>query len=613
MDALAEGFLQRVQMAVRGGSSVSKTAEWLVNNTKHPLDPTKPWSFHEHEYQIEILNDRTPEMYIRKSGQVGASEMSVRQTLAVAAIRQGIHVIYVLPTAKFASKFAKARFDPVIEASPTLNGMLSRDVDGADQKRLGNSFLYLSGTIGASSAISVPASALICDEIDFCDQVNLSVYNSRLGHLKEHEMFKRRFSTPTTSGRAVDKGFQDGRQSYYAVRHDTCGRVVVPDFFRDSVIPGYDGDNHELRRDDLSNNRIKFGEAWMKCPSCGGVITVGNLADPAKRMWVATFPDREIASYQVSPFDVAAINPVHRTWKTLSDYKLYSDWKNHRVGLPADDSENSILKELLEDDNASGNFSEFGLDPGDMPDDLETVEALTWGCYIGVDVGKTSNIVIGKRDPFDFANPGHRRKMRVLHVERIRQDGEDYLGRRLDFLMRRFGVARNVVDAAPDFTTSMGIVARFPGRAAACRYTGKVRRTEFGLVNAELDDLSGVVTAFRTGSLDEMVRQFNSGMVVLPRMSPDEQDLITKQLCAIKRVPRQTESQDEMDGWIWENTDSVSGDHYAHAINYMLIAESLDDMQLLAQESGIALAGKARPQSRSDLFARPAPTGWKRV
>lgn len=602
MDTLAEGMLSRLRMHVEGGNSVDRLSDWLASNTSSPKDPNKKWSFDGHEYQIEILNDTTPELDARKCSQVGFSEITARQALGIAAIRQGIHIIYTLPTAAFSRVFTKSRVDPVIESSKTLRDMLSKEVDGSEQKRIGNSFVYFRGTIGQQSAISIPASALIHDELDFSDLDNVTTYSSRLGHEAESDIFKRRFSTPTSSGRAIDAGFKEGSQKYYAVRHDPCGKLVIPDFFADSVIPGYDGDTLKLRAEDLRVPRYQFDLAYLKCPDCGKPISQENLINPAKRQWVAKYPERSKASYQVSPFDVAKINPPSRTWRQMGDFKRYADWVNFKCGLTSDDADNSVLPEIFERDNAHGNFYTV---PFFTPKDyIKGDEPMLWGTYAGLDVGKTSWFTVGIREPYNWAHPSERRRMKVLYVERIEQNGEDWLNERLGQLIQLFGISKLVVDAAPDFTTSMGIVRRFPGLAYACRYVPNVRRTENGLVNSEADELSGVVQSYRTGTLDDLVKELNEGGMILPQMPEEERDTLTKHLKSLKKAPKvNDQGEADPDKMVWETVGN-DGDHYAHSLNYLRIAESLDEITS-SREFGYALAGTARTKGGED------PNNWR--
>lgn len=602
LDPLAGGLLSRLTMHVEGGNSVDRLSDWLVNNTSSPKDPNKKWSFAGHEYQIEILNDVTPQLNARKCSQVGFSEITARQALGISAIRQGIHIIYTLPTAAFSRVFTKSRIDPVIESSKTLRDMLSKDVDGSDQKRIGNSFIYFRGTIGQQSAISIPASALIHDELDFSDLDNVTTYSSRLGHEQEENIFKRQFSTPTASGRAIDAEFKKGSQKYYAVRHDPCGQVVVPDFFRDLVVPGYDDEISKFRAEDLRVPTFQVDLAHLRCPGCGKPISQENLINPEKRMWVATYPDRGIASYQVSPFDVAVINPPSRTLRQIGDFKRYADWVNFKLGLTSDDAENSILPAIFEQDNQYGNFYSYEWTPPG-PYDPEC-EPRFYGCYAGLDVGKTSWFTVGIREPYDFGNPAKRRKMVILYAERIHQDGNDWLGERTGQLLRLFGINRLVIDAGPDFTTSMGLVQRYPGQVFACRYAPSVRRTKEGLMNSELDELSGVVTTYRTGSLDDTVKSLNTGMTVLPRMPEDEKTIMVAHLKSLKKAPKVNDAGEvDPDKMVWE-TIGNDGDHYAHSLNYLHIAESLD-VAGVNKEFGFAMAGKARTKGGDD------PGNWR--
>jgi hypothetical protein len=140
-------------------------AEWICKNTADPRNSAKPFSFKSHEYQIGILNDTHPFVAVRKATQCGQSEASVRLALAICAKFSNISAIYVLPSIRFATKFSMARCDPVIEASRKLKALANRDVSSSELKKIGSSFLYFTGAAQNSSAISIPARALIADRL----------------------------------------------------------------------------------------------------------------------------------------------------------------------------------------------------------------------------------------------------------------------------------------------------------------------------------------------------------------------------------------------------------------------------------------------------------------
>lgn len=190
-------YLSRLSAQLKEVRDMSQIPEWLQTHTRAPDNQDKNFSFKGHEFQIEMISDPAPVSAIKKCSQVGASEIWFRFVLAYMAIYRSVNLIYVLPTLGFVRKVAKGRIDPVINNSPTLKGMVNRQVNSTDLKQILNSFLYMAGASSKSSGISVPAKGVIKDEVDFCDQAILSTFASRMGHNDAADVLDRSFSTPT--------------------------------------------------------------------------------------------------------------------------------------------------------------------------------------------------------------------------------------------------------------------------------------------------------------------------------------------------------------------------------------------------------------------------------
>ena len=107
-DAIGENLLAQLHAEVKGAADFSQLAPWLANNTSDPRDPDKPWTFAEHEYQIDILNSTHHEEFYQKCSQVGASELFVRMKLAMLGVAKAMTIIYVLPTRTFAFGLPRA-------------------------------------------------------------------------------------------------------------------------------------------------------------------------------------------------------------------------------------------------------------------------------------------------------------------------------------------------------------------------------------------------------------------------------------------------------------------------------------------------------------------------
>ena len=580
-------YLDRIRSQATNVFDLSQIPRWLEKNTRNPMDVDRKWNFKGHEYQIDILKDMSDEVVAQKCSQVGASELWVRLMVAMLGLAKSMTIIYVLPTSGFARKFSKARIDPVIQQSPLLRDLINKDVDSSELKQLGNNFLYIAGSYGQSSARSVPASGRFQDEVDFCNQTTLTTFNSRLGHNKPGEYYKRSFSTPTVDKFGINGMFEDSSKAHYTVKCDCCHEWVAPNFMEDVEIPGYDGNLFTFEKEDLSNPFVEIDNAFIRCPSCKGPINWESILNPETRQWVHEYPDRLKHGYQIIPIDVPEVNPIARTLRQISEYDRKKDWVNFKVGYPFADAETSFLQDVI-DKYATKNAER-------KPDDDETDLSLAKNTAFGLDVGKTSWFTV-------LANIEG--ETRCIYYERIRQDGDNYLGKRVQLLIKVFGCQKGVVDAGPDISVSKYLVEKEPeGRVWACYY---VRQQKGTLANYKLNEIEGIVTANRTGCFDSMAKRVNSGKTTFTK-SPELATAKTH-MSNVKRVDSRNDQGEQLSSWV-----ATGEDHYAHSLNYAHIAM---DMLLEGSSTGavpsLPLVKKRAMRSESkESLEIPDPLGLK--
>ena len=589
--AIGENFLATLHSSVHGAQDFSQLSRWLEQNTKHPMRPKENWTFAEHEYQIDILNSTWHEEFYQKCSQVGASELFVRMKLAMLGISEALTVIYVLPTSKFAMRFCKGRIDPVIELSAALKALRNKDVDSSEMKQFGHSFLYVTGSFGQSTAISVPAQALFWDEMDFCNQKNLTTFRSRMGHVKEDDLwFVRGFSTPTVYDYGVNAYFKKGSQGHYGCWCNHCRDFVQVDFFRDLVVPGFNRDLREWDKEDVDDPDLNIDACFFRCNTCRQEIPWANFLDPQKRHWIHKFNDRTIRSRQIAPFDVPAINAPARTLRQVKEYEVKGDWVNFKVGVPYEDASSSFLVESgvwtagaeaappLSHRELAQLVSEKALE--DMTPYLEWLWAqpqMGSSCTIGMDVGKTSWIVIMHHD-----GSGGRR---VIYAERAQASNGSLLHRYL-YLFHTFGCLVGVVDAGPDFTLSSSIVRALPGVVFACYYAS-AKDGQLQRLHVKPDE--GVVSVLRTRTFDILVERFNSASLQFAKLR--EQQAIKSHLQAVKRVTEMVDDGEKgnKERAKWVSTDD---DHFAHGTLYADVAGDLlfsyDGIKAMETGKGLA-------------------------
>lgn len=553
MAQFAENYTDRFRRALDATGDLSHTSRWIVRNTAHPKKDKTKWSFQHHEYQVDIVNDSARRICAKKCSQVGFTELSVRSTLSFLALVQNSTAIYTVPTAGFARMFSKQRIDTVIDKSDTLKSLRNRDVDSSEMKQLGDSFLYLKGTMGQGSAISIPADLVVQDEVDFSDQQVLTTYASRLGHAEADEKtgekgYMRKFSTPTVGGYGISLEYERSSQARYAIKHDECQQWTMPEFLDDVVIPGFDDSFRKFESEDLLNPMYKVGEAFLKCTRCGGMITQKNLCDPEKRSWIHAFPDRDYHGYMIYPYDVPHVNPIGSTIKTMSEYDRKADFVNFKIGVEYEDQENSFLRSVIQ------RATQLRWTPPEVGANYTIA---------GLDQGKTSWLLIGKPDG---------RKVSIIYAERIRQDGDDNLGKTVLKRLKEFGVSLMVMDAGPDYTTAFSLAAKARhNQVYRCEYVNKPSPTQKR--NCWYDEEEQIVKAYRTGTLDDAAKRVNAGHFLFPQH--EETRLITQHLSNIKRIVVQAADGEPIGRWVKAGTGPAGEDHYAHALNYLNMAATM--------------------------------------
>lgn len=545
-------------------------ARWIAENTRDPKNPLRNWSYLNHEWQLGVLDCEKNLIAVQKSAQVGCSELIVRLLIGVSTVSGPVNCIYVLPSAGFARKFVASRVDPVIKNSPIVRSLVSRETNNLEIKQIGDSFVFFGGAQNESQSISTPASVLLIDELNFCLPSILSVYSSRLEHCLPGEDYRVRFSTPTLPGFGISKLLEDGDYRQYLCRHDGCGQWVSLSPWADIVVPGFPGALIDFTKRDAESPEVHVKQAWVKCPSCGDPIGQENLANPEKRIWVAKYPARDEASFQVTPLDCPVINPPAKIAGKVKTYSRHVDFLNYGLGTPASDAESMVLLDALERGRV-----EAAVNPN--------VGAT--GTLMGVDVGTVSHLVVGK------AVGG---RLRTIWAERILQTGENVLQETIKTRMKQFGTTRLVIDSQPDLTVPRAMVSwGWMGQVLASYFvTGGGPKT---LDLMTVDEEQGVVKVARTRTFDEFVKDLNNNTILLLREHP-EIELIISHLSKLRRI----KGEDEADGQIkarWVSTDDE--DHYAFALLYLYVAHrSMDSASAYSTGAAAVLASKLISRAR---------------
>lgn len=539
-------LVERLRMRLDREAGMQKLDETVE---KYGYANGAPWSFHDHEFQREIIKDTSSRISVRKCSQVGLSEVMVQKLLAMAASLRHVRIIFTLPTKDMAVAFSKDRIDGAIDQSEFYAGMVEKASNSASQKKIGSCMVYIAGSFGANSAISVPAEILIHDEVDFSNQVVLGKLNSRIRHAsivddQGYRGLKYMFSTPTVDGYGIDLTFQKGTKKYYFVKCKCCETWQNPQFASDFVIPGFDESMDQFSREHAFDAKLQLDEAKILCPKCKKDL-FPSLIDPARRQWVALHPDRHEQSYQVNPWDVPQYNTPSQIVRQMQDYPLKSDFYNFVLGLPYSDADNSFITDEV-----------YKLSVRTVTPMPYLAALVTSHTVMGMDIGKVCHLTV--------AIPVGT-KLHIVWAEKITNNRNTPAAPEILKRFDHYRCAFMCIDSLPDITLVNTLLqARQDIRAIV--YV----RSISGPNIFEEKTSEPVVNVDRTKSLTYLLNKHNSQEIQYP-----SSDVITNEIFDHLKTTKKIRKQN-VDGSFTELFQTTSSnDHWVHSVHYAMLAAEI--------------------------------------
>lgn len=549
MDVVARenGKFSQFRSMVLGRYHRSKTSltpsEWIAKHTRHN---GIPFSFLHHEYQIMPVNDMSRDMTTEKPAQVGWTEILLRMAIFYCTNYQGFSCIFTQPSQSDVNRFSKSRVNDVLRDCPdveALNAGLKGQLDSAEIKKIGRSYLYLRGTFGTRAAISVPSDMNIYDEKNFSNPLVTNQYKSRLQHSRWG--LERNISTPTIPRFGVSALYDNSDRKRMVCRCTHCGKHQVITwpvniFVRFEIggiwRPLADDDVRELA---IQNRMVgKHCEADFRCVSC-----FGSLDRSARNMeWVAERPGAQnwaggVSGYSMSQMDVVfkkAWDIICASDVRLGGYRRWSDFVNFVLGNANLDEHDGITDEQF-----------------DAACDISVAQTTqSAGTLMGVDVGKVCHIQIIK--PMKNVDA-------LIWAETV---SADVLKTRVRELVRSFRPYCMVFDAEPYESTINEIIAQYPKIAWKARY---------GTSNYKINELTGEVGVPRTVALDEVYDGIrNRRISILAKGRPENvygdtlHDGLKQHLQNMAKVLEEDEDTGDKEF----NYVKLGPDHWVHSLAY---------------------------------------------
>lgn len=540
-----QAALKRIHEGVAGEFDLQQVADWIKTNT---MVRGQAFSFKGREFQQRILQSEAPTIVVKKCSQVGLTELALRRALALMDIIDGFSVFYTLPTEGFAQKVTKARIDPIIEGSARLRAKMSKAVDSASVKRIGNSFMYITGTKTTNSVISFPADAVFIDEYDFSDAANVENLQSRLTASQYRWWFY--LSTPTIPNFGIGAKFQTTKRHYNHCKCNHCGIWFIPDYLQHVRIPNFEKDLLSINAQTLST--IDWKQATLFCPHCH---KIPNLL-PSHRAWVCenTSDNFDGDGFQVNPFDAPTII-------TPSDLVLWSTRFKRKINFV-----NYHLGQVMEDNDSGINEEDLAL--------MEQVGHLHISGFkvFGLDMGTECHLTVGVTDG----------QGRLTIIAKHRIDYRD-IENKLTQYIRQYRPTTIVADSQPYVETIHRLQSLIPNLFGSVYVTTKDIQPYRMIEQSQNPQRSLLekrqINVNRNVALNILMDDIRAGKIGVVR--DQEHSLFVKQMQDMKRQPVNSKSfngeMEDDDGaaesYVWVKT--TGNDHYHHSLLYCHIASQI--------------------------------------
>lgn len=519
---------------------------WLEKNTRLRK---RPFSFKGYEFQRAIVDDMHPDLSCIKCSQIGLSEVQIRKNFAFLKRNTGVTTIFTLPNEKMFKRLSSTRARPIVDGDAVFNmDSDTKPIRSMSLYQIDQSFGYFTG-MTEGDATSIPADALLHDEVDLSDQQMLGLFQSRL----QASQFKitQGFSTPTYEGFGIDAAYRVSDKHEYLARCPRCRHHNIPTFSPQFLsIPGMSSDLNKLDEiDDEMAQRMDLGNARIVCERCGGALPIG---DPTTRQWVPERPGALKRGYRVRPFCVSSIS-IEYIVRQLVKQKAANQLRRWY---------NTVLGEAFNDSNARLSEADIravmtGLNEVEVSSETPVA--------IGIDVGQTCHVV-----------------MIALHAQPVvfkwMQVPAEKLPGVISDLREQYNVVVGGMDRHPYEPTANQVRDESEGLVFPIEYRGT---DTIRLVADEFGQLSHV-QANRTKAIDTAVAMIRKAKLRFAGYGHLERQIIEHCIDMI-RIEEQgdTSTLDKPNEWnkpaVWNKT--TGNDHFMHALVFALAALRAKEVQ----------------------------------
>lgn len=490
------------------------TLIWAVQNIRLPKGA--PWDFSDRQWQLQLMDDQSKQIVVRKPTQVGLSTVMLTKMLHFADLHR-CRAIMTLPRQDDVYDLVNSRLSEIIENSPyILERMVG--VDNVRMKRFGESWLHF-------VEMSVPPRMMdvdwmLNDEVDLSNSEYLEQAVSRMD--ASQYGYHHRISTPTIPGYGIDALYELSDKKVWIVKCPYC--------------------SFEQDLDWNLNVANEGGKTWYKCTRCGNKL---HEEDIREGRWIVTGDSNSaISGYQINQMMCTYIDPS-KLWvqyKTLTTKNFY----NFRLGLPYAASSGGVSRDVLMERCFQSAHSK------EVENDGESVYVL------GADQGNTIHVSVAKIE-------GNTAK--IVFLEEIPFDAGF---KRLEDIIRKFKIKYAVIDALPNHHSSRQLAESLKGVAYTAYFTALDKLYAS-------NDQTLKININKTDAYDHLLYKISSYELQFYGFASNIDVALNKAMSHISNMRRDIEQQNTRAGGVktfhvWKG---VGADHYADAIVYMLIAADM--------------------------------------
>jgi len=391
----------------------------------------RPIDFQNHQYIVPLYVDRSKEIVLMKSAQMGATIWLLLKLLWFAKQNQGTKACLFFPTQEGVNLLSKDRLTPLIASNDELKEAVI-ETDNLGYKKIGNqSSLYLRHLGGVASKDSTPFDMIAFDEVRLLNAADIDQARERVSHSSHKYVIQ--VSTAGAPACDIHARFLLGTQNHWYTKCNCSDNVDLSEVFPECMA-------------------ITQKEIYIECPRCKKRIN-----DPQEGCFIAHNPDAEISSYHIHQLLSRFTSPAE-IWRAYTTTTNIKEFYNAKLGKPYLDEENVPV--TLDDLAACENSDLI----------WGNAEKKKYQTAMGVDQMSGLNyIVIAQRTS---------NKKRVIHYEIVDSMNSIYMEngkritpfKRLYQLMKEYDVDLCIVDAMPNANEAIDFAQAFPKRVFLSYY-----------------------------------------------------------------------------------------------------------------------------------------------